>query len=397
MANYKLCAKCGKKTKLEFEKCPYCMSRDFIDPAQKKNEEDKQAAALMPSPTQAKETHTEKPVPTAKPEEAETAMPPKPQEKPTRVQGATKKMPPRRPSQARPREDGEFTHTHSPAPQAETKTVKPRDIADDINLDDLKADDIPDEYKMNDVPVEDYSEDPYYDDDFYDIEDDDDDDETDDGVQTEQEVMETEDYGYDDPYYDEEPEPEPTPTSTPAPSQPQRTGGKYGNVVVTDSSYEEYGDEEDYYEDDEYEDISEEQPQEYADEEYEDYYEDPEENEYEEYYEGNRKRRPEPQQRQTTGGRRNSGLTGPSGRKEPPAAAGRNRRIPKPEEYEEIQELDESGEQYEPNGDGYYDDRLPQIIDEITKTSHLDVYLKITLAVIILVATIVYCIYYVQI
>lgn len=52
---------------------------------------------------------------------------------------------------------------------------------------------------------------------------------------------------------------------------------------------------------------------------------------------------------------------------------------------------------YDPNNDGYYDDRLPAILDEVTKTSHMDVYLKIALAIVCIAALITYCIFYVQV
>lgn len=52
---------------------------------------------------------------------------------------------------------------------------------------------------------------------------------------------------------------------------------------------------------------------------------------------------------------------------------------------------------YDPNFDGYYDDRLPAILDEVTKTSHMDVILKISLAIVCIAALITYCIFYVQI
>ena len=52
---------------------------------------------------------------------------------------------------------------------------------------------------------------------------------------------------------------------------------------------------------------------------------------------------------------------------------------------------------YDPNFDGYYDDRLPAILDEVTKTSHLDVILKTVLAVICLAAVITYCIFYLNV
>ncbi len=52
---------------------------------------------------------------------------------------------------------------------------------------------------------------------------------------------------------------------------------------------------------------------------------------------------------------------------------------------------------YDPNHDGYYDDRLPAILDEVTKTSHLDVIIKIGLSTVCIAALITYCIFYVQI
>lgn len=55
-----------------------------------------------------------------------------------------------------------------------------------------------------------------------------------------------------------------------------------------------------------------------------------------------------------------------------------------------------SGSSYDPNHDGYYDDRLPAVLDEATKISHMDVILKIVLAVVGIAALIVYCIFYVN-
>lgn len=52
---------------------------------------------------------------------------------------------------------------------------------------------------------------------------------------------------------------------------------------------------------------------------------------------------------------------------------------------------------YDPNHDGYYDDRLPAILDEVTKTSHMDVILKISLSAVCIAALITYCIFYVQV
>ncbi len=52
---------------------------------------------------------------------------------------------------------------------------------------------------------------------------------------------------------------------------------------------------------------------------------------------------------------------------------------------------------YDPNHDGYYGDRLPAILDEVTKTSHMDVILKICLSAVCIAALITYCIFYVQV
>ena len=52
---------------------------------------------------------------------------------------------------------------------------------------------------------------------------------------------------------------------------------------------------------------------------------------------------------------------------------------------------------YDPNHDGYYDDRLPAILDEVTKTSHIDVILKIALSIVVIAALITYCIFYVNV
>lgn len=59
--------------------------------------------------------------------------------------------------------------------------------------------------------------------------------------------------------------------------------------------------------------------------------------------------------------------------------------------------LGKSKPDYDPNHDGYYDDRLPAILDEVTKTSHMDVILKISLSAVCIAALITYCIFYVQI
>ncbi len=52
---------------------------------------------------------------------------------------------------------------------------------------------------------------------------------------------------------------------------------------------------------------------------------------------------------------------------------------------------------YDPNADGYYDDRLPALLDEVTKTTHIDVILKISLSFVGVAALIVYCIFYLQV
>lgn len=52
---------------------------------------------------------------------------------------------------------------------------------------------------------------------------------------------------------------------------------------------------------------------------------------------------------------------------------------------------------YNPNNDGYYNDRLPELLDEITKTSHTDTILRIVLVIIAMVAVIVYSIFYVKV
>lgn len=59
--------------------------------------------------------------------------------------------------------------------------------------------------------------------------------------------------------------------------------------------------------------------------------------------------------------------------------------------------LGKKNKAYDPNYDGYYDDRLPAILDEVTKTSHADVILKISLAIVCIAALITYCIFYVQV
>ncbi|ADL36558.1 hypothetical protein bpr_IV194 (plasmid) [Butyrivibrio proteoclasticus B316] len=59
--------------------------------------------------------------------------------------------------------------------------------------------------------------------------------------------------------------------------------------------------------------------------------------------------------------------------------------------------LGKKKQEYDPNHDGYYDDRLPAILDEVTKTSHMDVILKISLSAVCIAALITYCIFYVQV
>ena len=49
------------------------------------------------------------------------------------------------------------------------------------------------------------------------------------------------------------------------------------------------------------------------------------------------------------------------------------------------------------NFDGYYDDRLPAILDEVTKASYVDIVVKGILAIACIIALIVYCIYYVNV
>lgn len=52
---------------------------------------------------------------------------------------------------------------------------------------------------------------------------------------------------------------------------------------------------------------------------------------------------------------------------------------------------------YNPNHDGYYNDRLPELLDEITKASHTDTILRIILILVGIIALIVYCIFYVNV
>ncbi len=59
--------------------------------------------------------------------------------------------------------------------------------------------------------------------------------------------------------------------------------------------------------------------------------------------------------------------------------------------------LSKAKKDYDPNFDGYYDDRLPALLDEVTKASHFDVFLKIGLSVVCIAALITYCIFYVQV
>ncbi len=52
---------------------------------------------------------------------------------------------------------------------------------------------------------------------------------------------------------------------------------------------------------------------------------------------------------------------------------------------------------YDPNHDGYYDDKLPATLNEATKTTHLDVLTKAALSVVCIAGLIAYCIFYVQV
>lgn len=54
-------------------------------------------------------------------------------------------------------------------------------------------------------------------------------------------------------------------------------------------------------------------------------------------------------------------------------------------------------ESYDVNFDGYYDDRLPAILDEVTKASYVDIVVKGILAVACIIILIIYCIYYVNV
>lgn len=72
-------------------------------------------------------------------------------------------------------------------------------------------------------------------------------------------------------------------------------------------------------------------------------------------------------------------------------------RARKSKNTERINKKNNKRKSYDPNHDGYYDDRLPAILDEVTKTSHLDVILKVALAVVCLAGLITYCIFYVQV
>lgn len=53
--------------------------------------------------------------------------------------------------------------------------------------------------------------------------------------------------------------------------------------------------------------------------------------------------------------------------------------------------------EYDPNHDGYYDDRLPLLANEIVKTSYKEAVIKGLIAFVGLIAVILYCIYFVKV
>lgn len=91
-------------------------------------------------------------------------------------------------------------------------------------------------------------------------------------------------------------------------------------------------------------------------------------------------------------------LAAPAGRSNRNAAPKTVASIPKTKKVTQTKSsLGRNKPDYDPNHDGYYDDRLPAILDEVTKTSHMDVILKISLSAVCIATLITYCIFYVQV
>lgn len=91
-------------------------------------------------------------------------------------------------------------------------------------------------------------------------------------------------------------------------------------------------------------------------------------------------------------------LTAPTVRPNRNVASNNVAQMPKTKKVAQTKSsLGKNKPEYDPNHDGYYDDRLPAILDEVTKTSHLDVILKISLSAVCIAALITYCIFYVQV
>lgn len=154
-------------------------------------------------------------------------------------------------------------------------------------------------------------------------------------------------------------------------------------------------------EDEDYEDedeIVEETPEDedYEDEDYED--ESPEEAEYEEEYEDEDELE-EDDEEEYTPSFKSSGkaLGAPATKNIKSSKQSKPSPTPKTKKPSQVKSSLGKKNTYDPNHDGYYDDRLPAILDEVTKTSHLDVILKIALAIVCIAALIVYCIFYVQV
>lgn len=55
-----------------------------------------------------------------------------------------------------------------------------------------------------------------------------------------------------------------------------------------------------------------------------------------------------------------------------------------------------AGKEYDLNYDGYYDDRLPLIVDELTKTSYRNLIFKGIISIAGVAAIIVYCLYFIH-
>lgn len=171
---------------------------------------------------------------------------------------------------------------------------------------------------------------------------------------------------------------------------------EYEDEDEYEDSTEEYEEEPDY--DDEYEDDSDyddedEEDSEYEDEDYEEesgYEEDDDEQDDDDEYE-------EPVVKVPTYKSKSKALGAPTSKSIKQTSSAPSKKPSSKKVSSTKSSLSKKQRKYDPNYDGYYDDRLPAILDEVTKTSHLDVILKIALAVICIAALIVYCIFYVQV